>query len=245
MSEILKEVMAVEIFQKIKGKIKNYLLKKKSIYEIFQGVYDGFVWNNEDNQGESLSGAGSTIKNTKQIRTALVSLIHELNIERMLDASCGDWNWMKLILNELPREYIGLDVTASVIKDNKEKYENLRNGLTFINIESLEYLKNCKECEFDIIFIRYTLEHLPTEYNIALLKEVKRCCKYGFITSAKIDVERTNKNCIFGDYRPINLLKTPYIEILGNPQKEFEDKVEDAPEGITFMNLYNFNNTNK
>jgi hypothetical protein len=56
----------MDVYQRIRAKIKEFNYSKKSIYEIFQDVYNDFIWNNEDNKGESRSGAGSTIRNTKQ-----------------------------------------------------------------------------------------------------------------------------------------------------------------------------------
>jgi hypothetical protein len=60
------------------------IFMKNNIYDSFQAVYDNFIWDNHGNDGESRSGAGSTIKNTEQIRTSLVSLIKELNIKKCL-----------------------------------------------------------------------------------------------------------------------------------------------------------------
>jgi SAM-dependent methyltransferase len=207
------------------------------IKKAFQNIYDNFVWQSTNN--ESRSGMGSILSNTVLVRKALCSIIKNYKITKMLDIGCGDWNWMKEITNELPAEYIGLDTVPSVVLSNNEKY-NDGKLISFICDDSLSYLLKCADKEFDLILIRHNLEHLPNNYNRQLLKELIRCAKYALITSAKQERPDTNGECRFGDYRPINLLQAPYIEILGNPLEEIDDYCVGEPQGITFINLYKF-----
>jgi hypothetical protein len=47
---------------------------------------------------ESRSGNGSTLVQTAVIRDEIPLLFKELNIKSVLDAPCGDFNWMKEIM---------------------------------------------------------------------------------------------------------------------------------------------------
>jgi hypothetical protein len=210
------------------------------IQNAFQNIYDNFIWNTKGNMFESLSGEGSTIKNTELVRKAIVEVITEFNINKMLDGSCGDWNWMRLLLDKLPEEYTGLDVTPSVIENNKLKYESKRSGVLFINNDMVSYLSQKKEKEFDLILIRHTLEHLPTDYNLRVLKEVVRCSRYALVTSSNVPPESNAADCDFGGFRPLNLLYEPYRAILHDPLRQYNDHVHYEPDGNGYIFLYKF-----
>lgn len=46
---------------------------------------------------ESISGPGSSVKNTTEARNLITTSIQKLQIKSILDLGCGDWNWFKLI----------------------------------------------------------------------------------------------------------------------------------------------------
>jgi len=207
-----------------------YVLAKK-----FQFIYDNFLWNNHENAGESRSGAGSILKNTAEIRKAIVEITSKYGMTNMLDISCGDWNWMKEIANNLP-DYTGLDVVPSAIMENKNNYE--RENIKFINIDALTFLKKCKNKQFDLILARHTLEHLPLSYNLQLVNEIRRCSKYALINSKNIDTDNITEQV--GGYAPINLLLTPYFEILGEPIIKIDDRCMSEASGISYTGLYSF-----
>lgn len=211
--------------------LRNRIMKRE-----FQKIYETRYWDTPNNSGESLSGEGSIMKNTILIREAITNILSEFNIKTMLDAGCGDWNWMKKISCFLP-DYTGLDVAPFVVENNK-KYT--KKNIRFINEASLSFLSKTPSKEFDLILIRHTLEHLPTNYNIDLLNEVKRCSKYALITSTLQETPTTNKTEIFGGYAPINLLKIPYVEVLGKPLRQIDDYCIPEPKGVTFINFYEF-----
>jgi SAM-dependent methyltransferase len=217
--------------------IINILKREKTIQETFQGIYNNFMWKSTNN--ESRSGEGSTLNNTVLIRGILCKIITKYKIKKMLDIGCGDWNWMKEIKKDLPAEYIGLDAAPKVIYYNQENY-GIENKIKFVCDDSLSYLSKCESKSFDLILIRHNLEHLPNNYNIKLLKQLTSCTKYALITSAKHERKDTNGKCRFGGYRPINLLKKPYIQTLGYPLEEIDDYCIGEPRGITFINLYKF-----
>jgi hypothetical protein len=57
---------------------------------------------------ETLCGAGSTLAETEHLRAELPQVLHELGVKRLLDAPCGDFNWMDHVdLDWL--HYIGCD----------------------------------------------------------------------------------------------------------------------------------------
>src|SRR6266704_119458 len=57
----------------------------------FTQIYRDNAWQN----AESRSGHGSTVERTALIRYVLAALVEEFGIRSLLDAPCGDFNWMK------------------------------------------------------------------------------------------------------------------------------------------------------
>ena len=87
------------------------------LQEVFEDAYKGML------HLKYASGGGSTLSATETIRTEITSLIEQFSIQTMVDAPCGDCNWMRLI-NKNMHKYYGLDIVKSLIIDNKIKYES-------------------------------------------------------------------------------------------------------------------------
>ena len=84
------------------NKYRNYKLsislnKFSDPKDFFTHVY----WDGKQRNLESLSGVGSTFVQTSKIRKALPVLLSDFNIRSIIDAPCGDLNWMSKILTEL------------------------------------------------------------------------------------------------------------------------------------------------
>ena len=201
---------------------------------MFSNIYTNDLWNM--GQNESKSGLGSTINYAKNISKKIVDFIKEKQINNLLDTSCGDWNWMKYIKNDLCN-YTGIDIVKHIIDNNNKLYST--DNIKFIHSDFLTFIKNQPDQSIDLILCRHTLEHLPTEYNITFFKECKRVCKYLFVTGYN-EYDKCNIE-LKGIYRPINLKSTPYYEIL-NPfyDSEFYDGPSDIFLKEMIMNIYNF-----
>ncbi|MEW5551191.1 hypothetical protein ABGT22_14715 [Peribacillus frigoritolerans] len=85
--------------------------------ELFTNIYKKNRWRNS----ESVSGTGSSLAQTKTLIQELPSIIKQLQIKKMIDAPCGDFNWMKEIYKNTEL-YIGIDIVDEIIKRNKKKY---------------------------------------------------------------------------------------------------------------------------
>jgi hypothetical protein len=98
---------------------------RRSLAAIFSEIYHMNGWQDP----ESVSGRGSTLARTKIIMSHLPSLLQELHAETLLDAACGDFNWMRYTdLGNV--RYVGLDVVPNLIRRNRQLYETQRR--TFI-----------------------------------------------------------------------------------------------------------------
>ncbi len=117
-----------------------YLLKKRRFKTFFknlltlQSVEDRFTWIYRSHYwgSESLSGPGSTIEYTKNLRQELPKLITTFNVKSIFDAPCGDFNWMKMLLPKLDVTYIGADIVKELIGSHQANYES--KAIKFIEL---------------------------------------------------------------------------------------------------------------
>jgi hypothetical protein len=218
--------------------MKNFNLKLKSAYSNF---YSKGMW--LPIGGESKSGLGSSTRYTELYSKNLVRIIEDYNIKKIFDTSCGDWFWMKNIKQNF-EFYIGNDICQELIEENK-KYKS--DKVTFTNNDMLSQMKLYDDLEFDLVICRHTLEHLPTEYNLNSISEMKRISKYALITSANFDYS-LNRDCkiefngdLFPPYNSINLDLNPYKEVLQDPVEKFWDILpENQSSNGTYGYLYKF-----
>jgi hypothetical protein len=98
--------------------------------EAFEQAYRSGIWTST---GESLSGDGSSLAYTEELRRALPDALRELGVRTLLDVPCGDWNWMSQI--DLPVErYIGGDLVPAVVEENEARFGNAQTEFRVIDL---------------------------------------------------------------------------------------------------------------
>lgn len=104
-------------YGKVKDTVVSVCLPARDAEAVFSKVYEENLWADS----ESVSGAGSTLVKTEVIRQALPALLTDLGANSMLDAPCGDFNWMQHV--ELGRvRYVGADVVPGLMARNQQLY---------------------------------------------------------------------------------------------------------------------------
>src|ERR1700690_4609194 len=79
-------------------------LRIKSPERIFLDAFRDNRWGD----AESISGPGSNLRVTEEIRKAIPELIADLGVRSILDIPCGDFNWMSRL--DLGVDYTGADI---------------------------------------------------------------------------------------------------------------------------------------
>jgi len=185
------------------------LLQFRSNRRAFTAIYERNLWG----AGETVSGDGSTLESSASLRDILPRLLEELGAESLLDAGCGDFNWMKTVnLNGI--RYIGVDVVEPLIRRNVELYAS--ESRTFLMADITEDpLQNA-----DIVLCRQCLIHLSNRQVCFALRNLKSIgAKYLLATT--FPVVTNNADIWPGGFRPINLEIQPFN--LPKPLRVFHD----------------------
>lgn len=147
-------------------------------------------------------GPGSSMWYTKNIRKNLSNFFQKHKINSILDAPCGDFQWMSSIKFSDGFEYKGADITKNLIDRNNSLYGNM-----FYHLDITEDDLPNAQC----IFVRDCLFHLKNEYKIKFFKNFLRN-KFDFILTTMHPYCKENKeikeNTI--DYEQINWLIYPW-----------------------------------
>jgi hypothetical protein len=176
---------------------------------VFSKIYERNAWHGT----ESISGPGSSLSQTVALRCELPKILHELGVRSLLDAPCGDFNWMRATDLGLER-YMGVDVVPEVIRSNQQ-YATAQRTFACLDI-----IRDALPTA-DAILCRDCLVHLPNRSVVACIRNFKRSgAKYLVTTTfpgprrtvrtAKgIDVPK-NRNIVMGGWRPIDFEKPPF-----------------------------------
>ena len=174
------------------------LLQFRSNRRVFTEIYENHLWG----AGETVSGDGSTLESSASLRDTLPRLLAELGAESLLDAGCGDFNWMKTVnLNGV--RYIGIDVVEPLIRRNVELYGSESRTFLVADITK-DWLLNA-----DIALCRHCLIHLSNHQVCLALRNLKNIgAKYLLATT--FPVVTSNADIWPGSFRPINLEIQPF-----------------------------------
>ncbi len=182
-------------------RLKWILVLNNSTGEIFKTIYDSRLWSSP----ESKSGEGSEKNYTQNLRFWLIENIPKYEVRNVVDAPCGDFNWMRHVLPEVSVNYIGLDIVEELIKINNKKYAD--NNISFKKRNIVE--QPIPDC--DLLIVRDCLFHFSYKDINKFLKNIKKTnYKYLLTTSHIVSSDFKNFDIKTGDFRKIDLFKFPF-----------------------------------
>ena len=199
-------VVVWRLFNSFHYKKESFSIKSKLPFTL---IYEENRWNYE----ESVSGGGSTLLATTTLRSFLPKFFLEYDIHSILDIPCGDYNWMSLV-EKKDIAYIGADIVEPLVELNNKKYsaDNVSFKVIDLTKDSLP--------QVDLIFCKDCLQHLSHEKVFSALKNIKNSgSKYLLTTSYPLTLR--NWDILDGDYRPLNILKKPFL--LSNPLLKIQE----------------------
>lgn len=176
-------------------------LKEDSRLEIFTKIYRNNYWGSD----ESVSGSGSTIELTTNLRKMLPKLFAEFKINSVYDAPCGDFNWMKLVLKEANLTYVGADIVPALVEKLNNNYRSEKVQFLHADITNAAFpnadLWLCRDCLF----------HLSYGDIILALEAYVRSDIPFVLTSTHIsNFKICNTDILTGGFRLIDLFEAPF-----------------------------------
>jgi hypothetical protein len=182
-------------------------------HAVFRNIYERNLWAD----AESRSGEGSSRIGAAQLRETLPGLLEEIGVRSLVDAPCGDFNWMADL--DLPLEsYIGIDIVREIVVRNRELHG--RPGRRFM----VRDLVSDDLPRADAILCRDVFVHLSLEDACDAVDNIRRMGYRYLLATTFTDVLR-NRNIVTGQWRALDLEREPFR--LGKARLLVEDQGGD------------------
>ena len=143
----------------ISSQLRRILYKYKPIKWKFCDIYRRRGFGGE----ESVSGPGSSLKETETLRRELIGLFEQFNIRSVLDAPCGDFNWFREMELNL-ESYTGVDIVPELISELHANFSDNKRRFIALDILKDELPKAdlilCRDC-----FIHLSFKHISRAIN--------------------------------------------------------------------------------
>lgn len=171
--------------------------------ERFARIYETRAWRG----GGSVSGAGSSLEATREIRRRLPSILERHGVGHLLDAPCGDFLWMQDVVRGLPElRYTGGDIVERLVERNRRRFGSER-----IRFEHLDIAGDALPAA-DLMLVRDCLFHLSYSDVARFLANLARA-DIGLLLTTTNTIEGReveNRDIASGDFRPIDLFSQPF-----------------------------------
>ena len=179
---------------------KRAIARVDSLRDRFTLIYSRNAWGSK----ESVSGSGSTFAMTTSIRSLLPIIFEKFEIKSILDAPCGDFNWMKLVdLNGI--SYLGGDIVEPLIADLNRNFASKFISFMQFDITTDSFPKS------DLVLNRDCLFHLSyRDIQLTLSNFLKSDSKYLLSTSHENRGKFINADIRSGGFRLIDLFDSPF-----------------------------------
>jgi hypothetical protein len=178
---------------------------------VFRHIQRTNGWGN----GESVSGPGSTRERAQAVREDLVALVANFGIRVLLDAPCGDFNWMKEVDLSVER-YVGIDIVSDLIAANEKAHG--RPGRSF----RVADLVADPLPRADLVLCRDALVHFPHAEIRAALANFRRSGSTWLLMTHFVG-PRPNDEIVLGDWRPLNFELPPFE--LPEPAAQIDERL--------------------
>ena len=168
----------------------------------FTEIYNTNYWNGK----QSKSGTGSDLETTNIMRPQLVELINSMGFKSMIDAPCGDFNWMSKIVDKIQvSRYVGMDIVQEMIDNNNREYGNDAR----IQFKKIDVINEILP-KVSLIFSRDCLVHFSYETAKKILRNfIDSGSDYVLMTTFQRD-DRNYPDILDGQWRAINFSIKPF-----------------------------------
>ena len=199
-------------------KLRSRVLRNSELDKKFLEIYEDNLWGSSS----SRSGPGSEPLMTENLRVQLPRIIENYKINTMVDIPCGDFSWMKEVIDISEVHYLGIDIVEPLIKTLKLNHEAVNTKFVLGDMRHVSLPTS------DLVVSRDILFHL-SYFDISLYLELllKSKSKYFLTTSYHTNFEFKNTDIVSGDFRLLNLFTEPFnfprtfIEEIQEPSQNY------------------------
>jgi hypothetical protein len=193
-------------------RVKDLALSLLPVQKRFERIFHSNLWGSK----ESVSGFGSTLAATENLRRRLPQLIDELGIGSILDVPCGDFNWMRHVLDARPQvDYTGFDIVPALVQRLQKEFGSESTRFLHRNVIT-DPLPRA-----DLVVNRDFLIHMSFRDAQSAIANVKRSGSAWLLANTYRNV-RENRDIVTGQWRYIDLMKPPYS--FPEPKLEIEEQ---------------------
>lgn len=193
---------------------------------IFSMIHQLNVWD----AAESASGPGSTLAYTENLRNRLPVLFSRHAITRIMDAPCGDFNWMRTVVASTRIDYTGGDIVPALVSTNQKKHGSNRVRFRIFDITRDRFpdvdLWLCRDCLFHLSF---------REIHAALQNFAVSRVRYILLTNHRNAGSDANREIRTGGFRKLDLMAAPFYL---PPEVKFRIQEGTAPDSDHEMCLW-------
>ncbi len=180
---------------------RNKILSESSLEGRFSTIQEKNYWGSD----ESLSGPGSTLETTENLRSELPTMMEQFSVESVFDAPCGDFNWMKLVCRDNAFTYIGGDIVGALVDKNNAEFAG-----DHVRFQQFDITKDPFP-DADLWICRDCLFHLSYRDILAAMENFCRSnIRYVLTTTHLKDREFENSDIESGMWRRFDLFSPPF-----------------------------------
>jgi SAM-dependent methyltransferase len=151
---------------------------------------------------ESPSGPGSSSAQTATLRRVLPDLLQTLGVRSLLDAGCGDFNWMRQVELNL-EQYFGVDIVDDLIARNRQRYGRPQREFLCLDLAWVDLP------HADAVLCRDTLVHYSLADAQAILRNLKRT-DARYLLATTFPPRGANEDIAIGGWRPLDMEAAPF-----------------------------------
>jgi hypothetical protein len=152
---------------------------------------------------ESVSGPGSTQARGADFQRELVALLDRFEVRSLVDAPCGDFNWMRNVLADRDLHYTGIDIVEELITRNVRLHSGAQLRFVCADMTRVDLPKA------DLVLCRDGLVHLSFADAKAAIRNFRRSGSRYLLTTTFIERAR-NTDIPTGGWRVLNLEAPPF-----------------------------------
>lgn len=190
-----------------------------SIEARFEAIYHRNWWQD----AESVSGPGSSLRQTMAVRRELPRLIERIKARSVLDIPCGDFHWLSRVDLGVDR-YVGADIVEAIVAANRRRFAS--PGRAFLKLD----LTTDPLPAVDLILCRDCLVHFSLADIGRALRNIAQSGSRYLLTTT-FTGEHEYRDIATGQWHYLNLQRPPInlptpVALLHeeNPRPEFADK---------------------